>query len=315
MRITLASLHPRPFSGQVHSLRALARVLSASGDDVRLRTVAAPDSTYASRPGSIVSRAGAMLDLLRTIARDSDSADLVHLCLPTPGFSFLGDWLAARIRVPLVVGYEAPLVSGAIFSQVARDARREPGFYLPRLVLNNRVMARVSRHQAGAYVVSTSYQQSQLDGLGVKAPIEVVPNVVDLGPGAAETPAAARREVGLPENAPLVGYVGHFHPVKGVDTLGPGVCRATDPCVDGSPGPGLERPRRPGASREAVGPARVSRRHGLAWSRAAGKPSPRARRARSAVPLPNRPERLPKSAPGGAGHRRSACQHADPSHG
>jgi glycosyltransferase involved in cell wall biosynthesis len=223
MRVLLASLHPRAFSGQVHSLRALARVVGSRGHDVRTITVSIPESPR--RLPSSVHYLASTLKVVRSIARDVDGADLVHLNLPTPGFSLLADWLAARIPVPLVVGFEAPLISRELLGSVAAEARHQPIFYLPRLLINNPLVARAARYRAAAYVVSSEYQRRQIERIGTKAPISVIPNVVELpngiGPGMVyDGRDLARQRLGLPDTDPLVGYVGHFHPVKGVETLG-----------------------------------------------------------------------------------------------
>ena len=223
MRIVVASLHPRPFSGQIHSLRALAQTLATTGNHVWLRSAALPGGP--SRLPSLVRYAVSALGLLRTLVRAADDADVVHLCLPTPGFTLVADWLATHTRTPLVVGYEAPLISGNLVGSVVREVWRELGFYAPRLLINNRLVAKAAQYRAGAYVVSSRYQQAQLQQLGVKARIAVIPNVVELPDGgddeweAIDHPALARRRIGLPERVPLVGYIGHFHPVKGVETL------------------------------------------------------------------------------------------------
>jgi glycosyltransferase involved in cell wall biosynthesis len=165
------------------------------------------------------------LGLFRELAGDFGDADVVHLSLPTPGFSLLADLLATRIRVPLVVGYEAPLISADLVDSVARAALRGLGFYLPRLLVNNALFAGAARHRADLYVVSSQYQELQLRRFGLQGRTAVIPNVVEIAPDDAdardpdEDPASARRRIGLPERAPLVGYVGHLHPVKGVDTL------------------------------------------------------------------------------------------------
>lgn len=217
MRVFLASLHPRAFSGQVHSLRALARFVGSLGHDVRTITVSLPENP--KRLPSSIHYLASTLQVVRSIARDADGADLVHLNLPTPGFTLLADWLASRLSVPLVVGFEAPLISGDLFGAVFAEARRQPVFYLPRLLVNNALVARVARYRAAAYVVSSQYQRRQIERLGVKAPISVIPNVVDFEMGDDDGRALARQRLGLPDSDPIVGYVGHFHPVKGVETL------------------------------------------------------------------------------------------------
>ena len=217
MRVLLASIHPRAFSGQVHSLRALARVLGSLGHDVPTLTVSLPDGPR--RLPSSVHYLAATLKVVRSIARDVGGADVVHVNLPTPGFSLLADWLAARVPVPLVVGFEAPLISRELLGSVAAEARRQPFFYIPRLLVNNPIVARVARYSAAAYVVSSEYQRRQIERLGIKAPISVIPNVIDVDMGHDDGRALARQRLGLPELDPLVGYVGHYHPVKGVETL------------------------------------------------------------------------------------------------
>lgn len=186
---------------------------------MRLRTVAIPDDAHPGRAPDLLRYAASSLGLLCWLARDLGDADLVHLNLPTPGFSLLADLLATRLRVPLVVGYEAPLISADLVGSVAKAARRGPGFYLPRILVNNALLAGIARHRADAYVVSSRYQELQLRRLGLQGRTTVIPNVVEVEPVGGRDPALARRTVGLPEETPLVGYVGHLHPVKGVDTL------------------------------------------------------------------------------------------------
>ena len=220
MRVALASLHPRAFSGQINSLLALGRALNSSGDDVRLFT--ATLSSTGATPGrvpDVLRYAGSALRVVGDIARGVGDVDVVHLNLPTPGFTIFADWLAARIKVPLVVGYEAPLISRELLGPVVAEARRDPLFYLPRLLVNNRLVAGAAGYRAAAYVVSSTYQQAQLTRLGVRAPVAVIPNVIDDLESGATDPALARLRLGLPESGPLVGYVGHIHPVKGVETL------------------------------------------------------------------------------------------------
>lgn len=219
MRVALASLHPRAFSGQINSLLALGRALTRSGDDVRMFTATLSNGSTPSRVPDVLRYAGSALRVVGDIAKGVGDADVVHLNLPTPGFTLLADWLADRINVPLVVGYEAPLISRELVGSVANEALRDPLFYLPRLLVNNRLVARAARYRAAAYVVSSNYQRAQLKGLGTGATVAVIPNLIDDLEDGAPDPALARQRLGLTESGPLVGYVGHLHPVKGVETL------------------------------------------------------------------------------------------------
>ena len=52
-----------------------------------------------------------------------------------------------------------------------------------------------------------------------RRPVEVVPNGADAGPSCPGPPSEARARLGLPDDGPIVSYVGKLVPRKGVDTL------------------------------------------------------------------------------------------------
>ena len=310
MRVILASLHPRAFSGQVHSLRALARYVGALGHDVRTITVSLPENP--KRLPSSVHYLASTLQVVRTIAREGGGADLVHLNLPTPGFTLLADWLASRLSVPLVVGFEAPLISGDLFGAVFAETRRQPVFYIPRLVINNALVARVARYGAAAYVVSSQYQRHQIQRLGVKAPISVIPNVVDFEMGEDDGRALARQRLELPESDPIVGIRRALPPGEGRRDARPGVRRATRSSAEGQARAGLEWPRRLRGDVPSARESRLPRRRDLPRPDEPCRPAPSDRRARAAVSVPDRPELLPERPARGSGHRRAAGDHGHP---
>jgi len=225
MHLCLASLHPRILSGQIDNLAGLGRALTRRGHDVAL---VAPFDTSTllnasladldTGPRRLIPAARAMLAALPRIVRAAHGRDLVHLALPTPAFGWIADLVQAGTGVPTVVGFEGHLVG---LGELAAAGRRGAlSGYLPLWAINNRLLGRLSLHLCPAYVVSSGFQRQELVGLGVPAErIVVLPNVVEDGKLAASAATAARLRLGLPGRAPLVGYVGHFNDVKGVDVL------------------------------------------------------------------------------------------------
>lgn len=224
MRICLASIHPRLLSGQIEGLIALRAALEPLGHTVDLVSAFEPEELRAQRRWTRrtasqphltpkLLRIGATVRALLAAAKH---CDVVHLNVPTPAFAALADAVRLLARRPMVLGFEAHL---ADVPQVARRLLAAPEFYLPRLLINNGLLARATMHGAERYVVSSGYQRSELLGLGYERErIAVIPNLADTAKLRRWPRGEARRALGLPEG-PLVGFVGHYHDVKGHDVL------------------------------------------------------------------------------------------------
>lgn len=240
MRIGLASLHPRRLSGQIESLAALARELARRGHEVRTVTAfddgldrAAEASVRHEAGASAAGKIACMVRAASHLARVGRSVDVLQLNLPTPAFSLLADLLRLQLRggPPIVVGYEAHL---ADVRQLVRGGylQRAPRFYLPLLLVNNRLWGRLAAYGCARYVVATRYQRAELAALGA-APdrLVVLPNLIDAEKLRAEKLRRLDREharralLGEAWPGPLVGWCGHFHDVKGLDTLLDAVAR------------------------------------------------------------------------------------------
>jgi glycosyltransferase involved in cell wall biosynthesis len=230
MRIYLASIHPRRLSGQIESLVALAReldrlghdasVVSAFDDDLLFRRRGASPELHAEG-GSLTGKLGRLMRTAVRIAADSRGADVVHLNLPTPAFSLFGDLVSFWGRLPVVVGYEAHLA----------DARRlvldhyllhDPKFYLPRLLVNNGLWGRLSLYRCQRYVVASRWQLAEMRALGVPdSRLVSLPNLIDRAKLASNVASSATSHVPRPTSdaGPVVGWIGHYHHVKGVDVL------------------------------------------------------------------------------------------------
>jgi glycosyltransferase involved in cell wall biosynthesis len=242
MKICLASIHPWRLSGQIDSLVALTRELEELGHVVRVVSAFDRAVLFRGTAGRIGWQQGAslggklagVLRSVRRLANPSDEVDLIHLNLPTPAFSWLADLLLLRLggSPPLVVGYEAHL---ADVRELLRGGYvwRDPRFYLPLIAINNGLWGRVSAYRCRRYVVASRWQRAELRALGAdEARVTSLPNLVDrrkLDPMPKEAARQAIIREAMPNGpraatervsgGPLVGWVGHFHHVKGIDVL------------------------------------------------------------------------------------------------
>ncbi|MBI4493527.1 MAG: glycosyltransferase family 4 protein [Chloroflexi bacterium] len=221
MKLCLASIHPRRLSGQIESLIALATHLESLGHQVVVASAFESDEIGAladDGAASLPAKLRRLWQAMRQVERSAQGADLVHLNLPTPAFAVLADLIRARTGLPVVVGFEAHLADPV---QLVRGGflARDPHFYLPRILINNGLVARCAPYQCERYVVSSRLQRDELLRLGV-APerLQVLANLSNTAKLAEVGQARARAHLGLPDG-PLVAYVGHFHHVKGADVL------------------------------------------------------------------------------------------------
>ncbi len=224
MRICLASIHPRLLSGQIESLVALAHGLEALGHTVRIVS-AFPDQQLAHQRRWEIDRGDGLAlapkvvrigRIVGAIAAAAREYDLLHFNVPTPAFSMLADVVQLAAGRPLVVGFEAHLadVRGAL-----GRLRQAPEFYLPRIIVNNGLVSRLTVRRGRAYIVSSEYQRRELLALGYpRRLVHVIPNLVDSSKLRRWPKDQARRALGLPEG-PVVAFVGHYHDVKGHDVL------------------------------------------------------------------------------------------------
>ncbi len=223
MRIALASIHPRPLSGQIEGLVGLAQALQRAGHIVTMvspfpsdRLLGADRLTLASQPQRILlDQPRRIARVLTTLKRLDDQVDVIQLNLPTPAFSMFSDWLQTLVRVPVVVGYEAHLVS--VRDLIHRNyVRQAPAFYLPRLLINNWLVARMALQRAACYVVNSRFQREELVRLGV--PGDRIKILAPVLPCDKLARGSGTRRALLPAGR-IITYVGHYNHVKGVDIL------------------------------------------------------------------------------------------------
>jgi glycosyltransferase involved in cell wall biosynthesis len=177
------------------------------------------DCNRASRPearaGVLLARVPQLIRVLPRLQTAARSADVVQVNLPTPSFALVGDLIQHLLRRPIVVGFEAHLpTTSELFGPRIVEA---PAFYLPQILINNDLVAHLSRFQASSYVVASQFQAAELGRLGVPTErTSVIPNLVDVDHLRYGEPTETTT---WPDRGPVISYVGHFSYVKGVDLL------------------------------------------------------------------------------------------------
>lgn len=225
MRVCLVSIHPRLLSGQINSLVGLAHALRKRDHDVRLVTAFAearlndPDRVYGpeAHAGILLTKLTRVARIVRHLQQCAGDADVVQLNLPTPSFSIVGDMVQHLLKRPIIVGFEAHLLSKRDYPRV--PIHQAPSFYLPWISMNNHLTARLSGFRASRYVVASMLQAQELRNFGVSPErIHVIPNPIDLS-RLREDVDSGLDGVPWPIGGPIISYIGHFNHVKGVDIL------------------------------------------------------------------------------------------------
>lgn len=216
LRVTFLVLNLR-MGGQVSNLASLAPQLKARGLDVRFALppgVPGPDKEALdlfSRK-ALPSRLLGLWRMVRSLPREEPG--VVHVVLPSPAFCFL----LILLRTPRDRILVQPEGFPTAFDAAHRkDLRDDPGFVLPRLILNNRRLAALARRFRVAHLVTTEAYAAWLRNRRFED-VTCVPNLADSG-GDGASPSGLVPALPPEPGACRVAYVGHAHPVKGVDDL------------------------------------------------------------------------------------------------
>jgi len=213
-------------SGQIEGLVGLAQAIESRGHHVAVVSAFPNDTLLSSERLKLTSaHRWSFVDYPVRVARIvtrlialAPHVDLIQLNLPTPAFALLGDMVQALVRVPVIVSYEAHLVNPRDLLRYDR-LREAPLFYVPRLLINNHLAARIVLNRAARYLVSSKFQKNELVDLGI-APkrISCLPNIMPRDKLAPVPREQARAKLNLPSGR-LITYIGHYNHVKGVDVL------------------------------------------------------------------------------------------------
>ncbi len=157
------------------------------------------------------------LRLLYRYIQEMDSLihkfDVIQLIDVAPSYLLLSErWSGKMNRV-----YD--LIEGPLISAKSSNGFRFNTQYLNHLILKNRFWASLPQHRCRAYVVSTDYQRNQL--LSLKIPpdrVKVIPYGIHPERMQITNREEARQSFGL-TGRHVVGYLGHFSPMKGVPHL------------------------------------------------------------------------------------------------
>lgn len=219
MRVLIASFHlEHELSGEAEGVRSLVEILRAEGFSMSVFGIGRIPRVSHSRE-RIFSKLNNLIALPKMLASQAREVDAVLLFLPTPAFSFLGDLAAIRIAKPLIVRFDSHLVNGSLL-QTWIEAFRDPFFFLPRILINNQVIARIGRRRAQTYLVSSAEEKEQLVSIGYDpSTVLCIPNTSRLSDAADDSDTADNS--GFMEFPPgfKIGYIGHFFHIKGVSIL------------------------------------------------------------------------------------------------
>lgn len=226
MRIALASIHPRSLSGQIEGLVGLAQALESKGHTVKVVSafpnlqLLGADRLWLGLESRrvFIDQPLRMTRILLRLIRTAPQVDVIQLDLPTPAFSIYADLLQSLVRIPVIVGFEAHLTR-AIDLFRRNLLAQAPIFYIPRLLINNRLFARFSLRSAARYLVNTQYQKAELTALGIRPEkIVICSTILPADKISHPATAIAAMRASLPAGR-IVTYVGHYNHVKGVDVL------------------------------------------------------------------------------------------------
>jgi len=216
LRITFCVLNLR-MGGQVSNLTSLIGPLKDRGLEVQFAlpacvgepTKAALD-LFSKLP--FTKRLRAIWRMLRELP--SGPNDVVHLVLPTAGFTPLAALLPTANRRILVHAEGLPTAWDPEHRQAFLD---DPGYMLPRLILNHRIFASAARWLKVTQLASTPFYASWLSNRGFQN-VVCVENLAHFN-AEDNTPFEPVLESALQGDGLWVAYVGHAHPVKGVPDL------------------------------------------------------------------------------------------------
>lgn len=214
--IALGALNYR-MGGQLSSLISLAEGLQAAGIKARVllpRGVSDFSKAALTRftRQSLPFRLKAIGSMIYEQGRRDD--ELFHLMLPTPGFAGMARAFGLRKERTLLQWEGRPLVFDRETLCAAKD---DPVYFLPRLLLNHQclhVIARLCRYHQ---LVTTPYFAAWLKHRGHRK-VSCITNLALLDRDDLESPGGELQSF-LADPTPLVGYIGHAHPVKGVGDL------------------------------------------------------------------------------------------------
>lgn len=200
--------------GVSKNIHHLALGLRSLGIDVQLH---APEVDVADLNSKVtyLTKALASLREMRRVMASWDF-DLLHCHLQLPSMGVLAHAASFLARRPgPLVGH---LWNAYLTHEESGDQWGRKETFLHRL-LNSPSTARMGLGAFDALLLPSRYQMDQVRQLGFEGGLYHAPNgvdVVECRPHTAEERAAARTQLGLPEEGPVILYYGHFSPWKGV---------------------------------------------------------------------------------------------------
>ena len=222
MKVGLFSFHLEyAISGETQSIRNLSALLQKQGLAITLGdSLQKTGSEIDSHKERLFFKIKNLLNIPQRVAQNAKNLDLIQLHLPSPAFSFLAERLVKLVNIPVVVFFDGVLLDQSSLSLI-KHCFKDPAFFGPRMLINNRYFARKKSSRANtvkAYIVAAETQKSELISLGyAEREVHVISNLCR--PMTYLDPKEFYHAHAIPDNAKLIGNLGHFFYVKGVDQL------------------------------------------------------------------------------------------------
>jgi glycosyltransferase involved in cell wall biosynthesis len=211
------------FIGWLERLKAAAvstQVFSPVGAGLRAR------GFTSSRYGeSLLAKWKEAWAFIEEAVRQSTTADVVHLFLPTPNFLWIADRVKARCPKPVIVSCFGEKPDGP-FSQVLIDVFKSARFYGVRYLsgwVTPRPKFLCDRYLAGSQAIAAQLQKAGCPVDRVQLFQPLLPTDIENADADTLEAAAAMR------TRPTFLYIGHFLPNKGVDVMLDALARTRRP--------------------------------------------------------------------------------------
>lgn len=185
MKICLSILRYSMPCGDGNSLLTLASALERMGHEVTVLTPFTKGYRYNIRQISFTNKEYKAIlfpDIVRRYIeaniKISKECDIIQCHLGGPVLSPIGNIIARRTECPILINFGNTLTDRDTVG--IKDLCSHFTWYVPRILINNKTVAKKLKFKCKKYVVNTNYQKSQLMEIGLERDkIHVIPNCVD----------------------------------------------------------------------------------------------------------------------------------------
>ena len=214
MKICFASLRfDDKLSGQTNSIKNIIKEISKFHD---VHILGLADSKKKNQFLKDINHFLGIFRFIRHLRKNVDNYDIIHLQLPTPAFSIVGDLIKTKVKI--IVQFDSIVIDEPLLKILKMSLKYDFFFYFFRILFNNKYITRLlSRFKADHYVVASQYQKDQLvnDFRISSNRISQIPNFVD-DKFVRIDKKRARKIFGFKQSDFIITYIGHILHHKGI---------------------------------------------------------------------------------------------------